>query len=155
MIFADFYWKSPIYKHPPPIFECICCWPGLFGSLPLDLTNWIGNLEVPLFAIRKYVDLLTVFVGLVLVQRFVKCVVKSLCRLNSVYSNLCGSTYFILCANFYVHDIFINSQKISLEMHAFMFCLQLLSLYENRVAVQGFIWGINSFDQWGVELGKV
>eukprot|EP00271_Cylindrocystis_brebissonii_P011937 TRINITY_DN29970_c0_g1_i1.p1 TRINITY_DN29970_c0_g1~~TRINITY_DN29970_c0_g1_i1.p1 ORF type:complete len:657 (-),score=117.64 TRINITY_DN29970_c0_g1_i1:549-2303(-) len=32
---------------------------------------------------------------------------------------------------------------------------QLLSLYENRVAVQGFIWGINSFDQWGVELGKV
>lgn len=32
---------------------------------------------------------------------------------------------------------------------------QVLSLYENRVAVQGFIWGINSFDQWGVELGKV
>ena len=23
------------------------------------------------------------------------------------------------------------------------------------MAVQGFIWGINSFDQWGVELGKV
>eukprot|EP00793_Prasinoderma_coloniale_P001259 PRCOL_00005031-RA len=32
---------------------------------------------------------------------------------------------------------------------------QLLSLYENRVATQGFIWGLNSFDQWGVELGKV
>lgn len=32
---------------------------------------------------------------------------------------------------------------------------QLLSLYENRVAAQGFMWGINSFDQWGVELGKV
>lgn len=32
---------------------------------------------------------------------------------------------------------------------------QLLSLYEHRVAVQGFVWGINSFDQWGVELGKV
>jgi glucose-6-phosphate isomerase len=32
---------------------------------------------------------------------------------------------------------------------------QLLALYEHRVAVQGFIWGINSFDQWGVELGKV
>lgn len=31
----------------------------------------------------------------------------------------------------------------------------LLSLYENRVATEGFIWGINSFDQWGVELGKV
>ncbi|KAK9786064.1 hypothetical protein WJX73_005394 [Symbiochloris irregularis] len=32
---------------------------------------------------------------------------------------------------------------------------QVLSLYENRIAVQGFVWGINSFDQWGVELGKV
>lgn len=32
---------------------------------------------------------------------------------------------------------------------------QLLAMYEHRVAVQGFIWGINSFDQWGVELGKV
>jgi len=31
---------------------------------------------------------------------------------------------------------------------------QLLSLYEHRTAVQGFIWGLNSFDQWGVELGK-
>lgn len=31
----------------------------------------------------------------------------------------------------------------------------LLSLYENRVATEGFVWGINSFDQWGVELGKV
>ncbi len=34
-------------------------------------------------------------------------------------------------------------------------CGQLLALYEHRTAVQGFIWGINSFDQWGVELGKV
>ena len=32
---------------------------------------------------------------------------------------------------------------------------QLLALYEARVAAQGFIWGINAFDQWGVELGKV
>jgi len=32
---------------------------------------------------------------------------------------------------------------------------QILSLYENRVAVQGFMWNLNSFDQWGVELGKV
>ena len=31
---------------------------------------------------------------------------------------------------------------------------QLLSIYEHRTAVQGFIWGINSFDQWGVELGN-
>jgi glucose-6-phosphate isomerase len=32
---------------------------------------------------------------------------------------------------------------------------QLLALYENKVAYQGFLWGINSFDQEGVELGKV
>jgi glucose-6-phosphate isomerase len=32
---------------------------------------------------------------------------------------------------------------------------QILSLYEHKIAVQGFVWGINSFDQWGVELGKV
>ncbi len=31
---------------------------------------------------------------------------------------------------------------------------QLIALYEHKVAAQGFIWGINSFDQWGVELGK-
>ncbi|CAN8076145.1 unnamed protein product [Agarophyton chilense] len=31
----------------------------------------------------------------------------------------------------------------------------LLSIFEHRTAVQGFIWDINSFDQWGVELGKV
>ncbi|MFG0316361.1 MAG: glucose-6-phosphate isomerase, partial [Planctomycetota bacterium JB042] len=31
---------------------------------------------------------------------------------------------------------------------------QLLALYEHRTAVQGFVWGLNSFDQMGVELGK-
>ena len=31
----------------------------------------------------------------------------------------------------------------------------LIALYEHRVFVAGSIWGINSFDQWGVELGKV
>ncbi|HVN39852.1 MAG TPA: glucose-6-phosphate isomerase [Myxococcota bacterium] len=31
----------------------------------------------------------------------------------------------------------------------------LCALYEHKVAVQGRIWNINSFDQWGVELGKV
>jgi glucose-6-phosphate isomerase len=30
----------------------------------------------------------------------------------------------------------------------------LIALYEHMVFVQGIIWGINSFDQWGVELGK-
>ncbi|HYZ21880.1 MAG TPA: glucose-6-phosphate isomerase [Rhodopila sp.] len=31
---------------------------------------------------------------------------------------------------------------------------RLIALYEHKVAVQGCIWGIDSFDQWGVELGK-
>jgi glucose-6-phosphate isomerase len=30
----------------------------------------------------------------------------------------------------------------------------LVALYEHRVFVSGALWGINSFDQWGVELGK-
>ena len=30
----------------------------------------------------------------------------------------------------------------------------LIALYEHKVFVQGAIWNINSFDQWGVELGK-
>jgi glucose-6-phosphate isomerase len=32
---------------------------------------------------------------------------------------------------------------------------QLVALYEHTVFVEGTIWGIDSFDQWGVELGKV
>jgi len=32
---------------------------------------------------------------------------------------------------------------------------QLIALYEHKIFVEGAIWGINSFDQWGVELGKV
>jgi glucose-6-phosphate isomerase len=31
----------------------------------------------------------------------------------------------------------------------------LIAMYEHKVLVQGCIWGLNSFDQWGVELGKV
>ena len=31
---------------------------------------------------------------------------------------------------------------------------QLLALYEHKIFTQGVIWNINSFDQWGVELGK-
>jgi glucose-6-phosphate isomerase len=32
---------------------------------------------------------------------------------------------------------------------------QIIAMYEHKVFVQGTIWNINSFDQWGVELGKV
>ena len=30
----------------------------------------------------------------------------------------------------------------------------LIALYEHKVFTQGAVWDINSFDQWGVELGK-
>ena len=32
---------------------------------------------------------------------------------------------------------------------------QLIAFYEHVTFTEGTIWGINSFDQWGVELGKV
>ena len=32
---------------------------------------------------------------------------------------------------------------------------QLVALYEHSVFTQGAVWSIGSFDQWGVELGKV
>jgi glucose-6-phosphate isomerase len=32
---------------------------------------------------------------------------------------------------------------------------QLIAVYEHKVFTQGVIWGVNAFDQWGVELGKV
>jgi glucose-6-phosphate isomerase len=31
---------------------------------------------------------------------------------------------------------------------------RLIALYEHKIFTQGIIWAINSFDQWGVELGK-
>jgi len=31
---------------------------------------------------------------------------------------------------------------------------RLIAMYEHKIFVQGVIWNINSFDQWGVELGK-
>ena len=56
------------------------------------------------------------------------------------------------------HKIFAGNRPSSSlllpELNAFT-TGQLLALYEHRTAVQGFIWGVNSYDQWGVELGKV
>jgi len=30
----------------------------------------------------------------------------------------------------------------------------LIAMYEHKIFTQGIVWNINSFDQWGVELGK-
>lgn len=52
-----------------------------------------------------------------------------------------------------------NGDKSSLsllfkELDAYS-CGQLLSIYEHRIATEGFLYDVNSFDQYGVELGKV
>jgi glucose-6-phosphate isomerase len=55
------------------------------------------------------------------------------------------------------HKVFAGNQPSSTilipELNPFHLGM-LLALYEHKVFVQGVIWGINSFDQWGVELGK-
>ncbi|KAG8377767.1 hypothetical protein BUALT_Bualt08G0067600 [Buddleja alternifolia] len=59
--------------------------------------------------------------------------------------------------NLITHKTFSgNRPSLSLllpSLHAYNIG-QLLAIYEHRIAVEGFVWGINSFDQWGVELGK-
>jgi glucose-6-phosphate isomerase len=30
----------------------------------------------------------------------------------------------------------------------------LIAMYEHKIFVQGIIWNVNSYDQWGVQLGK-
>ena len=46
------------------------------------------------------------------------------------------------------------SNTIALEQVTPYTLGMLLALYEHKVFVQGAIWGVNSFDQWGVEYGK-
>lgn len=47
------------------------------------------------------------------------------------------------------------STTITLEELSPMALGYLIALYEHKTFVQGIIWDVNSFDQWGVELGKV
>jgi glucose-6-phosphate isomerase len=60
--------------------------------------------------------------------------------------------------NLIVHKTFLGDKSsVSIlfkELNAYS-CGQLLSIYEHRVAAEGFLYDINSFDQWGVELGKI
>ena len=55
------------------------------------------------------------------------------------------------------HKVFVgnraSSSFLAPRLNAFTVG-QLLALFEHRTAVEGFVWDINSFDQWGVELGK-
>ena len=57
------------------------------------------------------------------------------------------------------HKVFTGNRPSSLllfdgALNAFK-TGQILSIFEHRTVTQGFIWNIGSFDQWGVELGKV
>ncbi|KAJ8901915.1 hypothetical protein NDN08_004119 [Rhodosorus marinus] len=60
--------------------------------------------------------------------------------------------------NLVPHKVFTGNRPSSSLLITKLDAFQLgriLSLFEHRTAVEGFVWGINSFDQWGVELGKV
>jgi glucose-6-phosphate isomerase len=56
------------------------------------------------------------------------------------------------------HRIFLGNRPSTVllltKLNAFALG-QLLAIFEHRTVVEGFLWDINSFDQWGVELGKV
>jgi glucose-6-phosphate isomerase len=55
------------------------------------------------------------------------------------------------------HRVYPGGRPVSLLMFANLdprTLGQLIALYEHAVFVQGVVWGVNSFDQWGVELGK-
>ena len=55
------------------------------------------------------------------------------------------------------HKVFSGSRPSSTLLYSALtpkMLGRLIALYEHKVFVQGVIWNINSFDQWGVELGK-
>jgi len=55
------------------------------------------------------------------------------------------------------HRVFPGNRPSTTILHTILdpFSLgRLMALYEHKVFVQGIIWSVNSFDQWGVELGK-
>jgi glucose-6-phosphate isomerase len=55
------------------------------------------------------------------------------------------------------HKVFEGNRPTTTILHDRLtpFALgRLIALYEHKIFVQGIIWDINSFDQWGVELGK-
>ena len=47
------------------------------------------------------------------------------------------------------------ADNVSLRLSLVRRTGSLIAMYEHKIFVQGMIWGINSFDQMGVELGKV
>lgn len=60
-------------------------------------------------------------------------------------------------ASLVAHKVMPGNRPVSVLMASKLTPLTLgalVSLYEHSVFVQGAVWGINSFDQWGVELGK-
>lgn len=55
---------------------------------------------------------------------------------------------FVCFLFFYLRYVFY----LHLPVLSFLFCFP--AMYEHKIFVQGVIWNINSYDQWGVELGK-
>ena len=62
------------------------------------------------------------------------------------------TVYSVAGFNFFQGNRPTNSILLS-ELNPFTLG-QLIAAYEHKIFVQGIIWDINSYDQWGVELGK-
>ena len=72
-------------------------------------------------------------------------------------SELSGSMSAAKLAELLPHKVFAGNQPSSTLLLSRLdpqTLGALVALYEHKVFVQGAIWGLNSFDQWGVELGK-
>lgn len=60
-------------------------------------------------------------------------------------------------ANIVPHRIFLGNKPTNSIMFQILNPATLgalIAMYEHKIFTQGIIWDINSFDQWGVELGK-
>jgi len=74
--------------------------------------------------------------------------------------NPLGDHHKMLLANFFAqtaHKVFEGNRptnSIMVDELTPKALGSLIAMYEHKVFVQGKIWGVNSFDQWGVELGK-
>lgn len=77
---------------------------------------------------------------------------------NEAYSELISANYSATQATQLAHHRVLPGNRPSnilfLERITPKSLGALLALYEHKIFVQGAIWNINSFDQWGVELGK-
>jgi len=86
-----------------------------------------------------------------------KTAVEARAELEAQYNHAADNATLIRPTTLLPHKIFPGNRPTNtllfdqLDPHTLG---MLIALYEHKVFVQGIVWNINSFDQWGVELGK-